>query len=102
MQFLELIQKRYSVRSYKPDTVEEHKLQQILESVRLAPTAANRQPFQFLVIHTKGREAELRRIYNKLWFVQAPLIICACAIPAQAWVRQDGKNYCDVDVTIEN
>lgn len=100
MEFSELIRKRYSVRAYKPDPVEEDKLQQILETVRLAPTASNRQPFQFIIIHTAGREAELRRIYNRNWFVQAPLVICACGIPAQNWVRSDGKNYNDVDVAI--
>jgi nitroreductase len=100
MEFSELIRKRYSVRAYKPDPVEEDKLQQILEAVRLAPTASNRQPFQFIIIHTAGREAELRRIYSRNWFVQAPLVICACGIPAQNWVRSDGKNYNDVDVAI--
>jgi nitroreductase len=100
MEFSELIRKRYSVRAYKSDPVEEDKLQQILEAVRLAPTASNRQPFQFIIIHTAGREAELRRIYNRNWFVQAPLVICACGIPAQNWVRSDGKNYNDVDVAI--
>ena len=100
MEFTELIQKRYSVRAYKPDPVEEEKLRQVLEAMRLAPTAANRQSFQFIVIHTAGREAELRRIYHRRWFVQAPLIICACAVPAGNWVRDDGKNYSDVDVAI--
>ena len=75
MNFNELIQKRYSVRSYKSDCVEEEKLQQVLEAARLAPTAANRQPFQFIVIHTKGKEAELKRIYEPDWFTQPPLII---------------------------
>lgn len=101
MEFPELIRKRYSVRAYKPDPLEDEKLQQVLEAARLAPTAANRQPFQLIVIHTRGREAELRRIYNQDWFVQAPLVICACGIPAQGWVRRrDGKNYTDVDVAI--
>lgn len=100
MEFMELAQRRYSVRSYKPDPVEERKLQQVLEAARLAPTAANRQPLQFLVIRTAGREPELNRIYSRPWFVQAPLVICACGIPAQAWVRQDGKNYSDVDAAI--
>jgi len=72
----------------------------VLEAARLAPTAANRQPFQIIVIHTVGREAELKRIYNKDWFVQAPLVICACGIPARGWRRRDGKSYCDVDVAI--
>lgn len=100
MSFLELAGKRYSVRAYKPDPVEEEKLQQVLEAARLAPTACNLQPFQFIVIHTRGREAELRRIYGSSWFVQAPVVICACGIPSESWVRRDGKNYCEVDVTI--
>jgi nitroreductase len=100
MGFSELIRARYSVRAYKPDPVEEDKLQQVLEAARLAPTAANRQPFRIIVIHTAGREAELKRVYNRGWFVQAPLVLCACGIPAENWVRMDGKNYNDVDVTI--
>jgi len=100
VEFLELVQKRYSVRAYKPDPIEEKKLEQILEAARLAPTAANKQPFQFLVLRTAGKEAELRRLYDRAWFAQAPVVICACGIPAQAWVRMDGKNYCDVDVAI--
>jgi len=100
MEFSELIRTRYSVRAYKPDPVEDEKLHQILEAARLAPTAANRQPFRILVIHTKGRQEELRRIYRRGWFVAAPIILCACGVPDENWVRMDGKNYNDVDVTI--
>jgi nitroreductase len=100
MDFFELVQKRYSVRAYKPDPVEDDKLGQVLEAARLAPTASNRQPFQIIVIHTAGREADLRRIYGRSWFAQAPLLIAICALPAQGWVRRDGKNYADVDVAI--
>jgi nitroreductase len=100
MEFSELVQKRYSVRAYRPVPVEEDRLHQVLEAARLAPSASNRQPFKIIVIRTAGRETELRRIYDKSWFVQAPLIIAACGIPAQNWIRKDGKNYNDVDVTI--
>ena len=100
MEFTELVKKRYSVRAYKSDPVEENKLHQVLEAARLAPTAANRQPFQIVVVHTAGRETELGRLYGREWFVQAPLIICACGMPAKSWVRSDGKNYNDVDVAI--
>jgi nitroreductase len=100
MGFLELAANRYSVRSYKSDAVEEDKLQQVLEAARLAPTAANRQPFQLLIIRTAGREETLKRIYGRDWFVEAPIVICACGIPEQNWVRMDGKNYNDVDVAI--
>lgn len=100
MEFLELAKKRYSCRAYKSDPVEDDKLHQVLEAARLAPTACNLQPFQLIVIHTKGREADLRRIYSSSWFTQAPIIICACGIQSQSWKRRDGKNYCEVDVTI--
>jgi nitroreductase len=100
MEFRDVIEKRYSVRAYKPDPVEDEKLQRVLDAARLAPTAANHQPFRLLVIHTKGREEELRRIYRAEWFGKAPLVICACAVPSQGWVRMDGKNYTEVDVAI--
>jgi nitroreductase len=100
VEFSELIKSRYSVRAYKPDPVEDDKLQQVLDAALLAPSAANLQPFQFIVIHPQGREVDLQRIYQRAWFTQAPVIICACAIPAQGWVRVDGKIYTDVDVAI--
>ena len=100
MEFFELIAKRYSVRAYQATPVEEDKLNQVLEAARLAPTAANYQPFRFIVIHTAGRESELRRIYPRAWFVQAPIIICACGLPSLGWVRSDGFNYTNVDVAI--
>ncbi len=100
MNFLELIQHRYSVRAYKPDPVEEEKLQQVLEAARLAPSAANRQPFHLIVLRTAGREADLRRIYHRSWFSQAPLVIAICSLPGQAWVRRDGQNYHYVDAAI--
>ena len=44
MEFNDLIKKRYSVRAYKPDPIEDEKLNFVLEAARLAPSAANRQP----------------------------------------------------------
>ncbi len=100
MDFQELINKRYSVRAYRPDPVEDAKLERVLNAARLAPTAANRQPFELIVVHTRGKEADLKRIYGRDWFVQPPLVIGICGIPAQAWTRRDGKSYVDVDVSI--
>lgn len=102
MNFAELIRQRYSVRAYKPNPVPDELLAQVLEAGRLAPTAANKQPFRIIVIHTKGREPELRRIYHRDWFTQAPLILCVCTVRAEAWKRAmyDGKSHADVDATI--
>lgn len=100
MEYLELIEKRHSVRSYKGDKVEEEKLQKVLEAARLAPTAANRQAFKVMVIDTTKHEEDLRKIYSRDWFVKAPIVLCVCSIPGKAWVRSDGKNYSDVDAAI--
>jgi nitroreductase len=91
MEYSELIAARYSVRAYCPDPVEEGKLQAVLGAARLAPTAANRQPIQLIVMHTAGREAEIGKIYHRPWFVQAPLVIAVCAISSQAWVRESDR-----------
>jgi len=100
VEFRELIRTRYSVRAYQSTPVTEEVLSQVLEAAQLAPTAANRQAFQLVVVRTSGRETELRRIYDRDWFVQAPVVICACGLPADNWVRRDAKNYNDVDVAI--
>jgi nitroreductase len=100
MDFSELIRKRYSVRAYKTTPVEDEKLQKVLDAARMAPSAANLQPFQIIAIHTAGRESELSRIYRADYFYKAPVVICACTIPSQAWTRGDNKNYGEVDVTI--
>ena len=101
MKFQELIKKRYSVRAYKPDRVEDDKLARVLEAARIAPTAANRQAFRVIVIRTEDHKSDLRRIYGRDWFVQAPLVLCVCAVPSEAWVRKaDGWNAAEVDATI--
>jgi nitroreductase len=101
MELAYLIASRYSVRAYRPVDVEPDKVEQVLEAARLAPTAANRQPVQIVVVSTEGRQDELKRIYRPDWFVQAPLVLCVCAVHGTGWTRQqDGKSYDDVDAAI--
>jgi nitroreductase len=94
------ITERYSVRGYKPDPVSDEDLAKVLEAARQAPTAANRQPFRIIVMHTQGREEELGRIYARKWLTQAPLVLAFVVIPGEAWRRMDDKPYDEVDATI--
>jgi nitroreductase len=100
MEFQELIRRRYSVREYLSAPVSEEALARILEAGRLAPTAANRQPFRIVVLGTAGRREALGRVYARPWFPQAPLVICVCGVPEEAWVRRDGRSHLDVDAAI--
>ena len=101
MEFEKLIQARYSVRAYKRDPIPDQVLAKVLEAARLAPTAANRQPFRILVVHTEGREEELKSIYGRDWFVQPPLVIALCGLSDRCWVRADGKSFRDIDAAID-
>ena len=78
---------------YGPEPIEAEKLEAVLEAGRLAPTACDNQPFRIVVIETRGREAELKKVYDKAWFAAAPLVLLVCALPSEAWSRKDGKNY---------
>ena len=100
MNFYEVIKKRCSVRSYKPNPVEEEKLNRILEAARMAPSAANRQPICFVIIKDEKTKQQLKRVYDEKWFYTAPIIICVCSIPEKAWIRNDGRNYADIDAAI--
>jgi len=100
MEFYEVINKRRSIRAYKKDPVEDSKLSRILNAARIAPTAANRQPYSLVVVKDEDTKLKLKDAYSQEWFYTAPVIVCACALPDDAWKRNDGKGYVDVDVAI--
>ena len=100
MDLYETIKTRRSIRAYKKDPVEDDKLDRIIDAARLAPTAANKQPFSLIVIKNEQVKHKLKDAYSQEWFYTAPVIICACALPDTAWKRNDGRRYVDVDVAI--
>ncbi len=48
--FLDLANKRYSVRNYKSDPVRQEKTRRCIEAARLAPSACNSQPWKFIIV----------------------------------------------------
>jgi nitroreductase len=100
MKVFDAIKNRRSIRSYNEKPIEKQKLMKVLEAVRLSPSAGNRQPWRFIVITDPKVKERLRESYNRDWFISAPVIIVACALPEEAWVRSDGEEYWKVDVAI--
>lgn len=100
MDFYDVIKTRLSVRGYSQKPVEEDKLARVLEAARIAPSAANRQPWQYVVVRDAETKARLRPAYDREWFYTAPVIIAAIGDPSVAWVREDRRSYLDVDVAI--
>ena len=100
MDFFKTIENRYSVRAYKDKKVEKAKIDKILHAANVAPTATNAQPFKIFIAKTKENEDAFRKVYDRDWCLEAPLVLCIASIPEKAWKRQDGKNYHEVDATI--
>ena len=99
-EYYNLVRKRKSVRDFSRKKIEDDKLKRILESLRLAPSATNSQPWFFYVIKDELRE-KFNDVFFKECFYPAPVVIAGCALEDQAWVRKTDKmNYAWVDVTI--
>jgi nitroreductase len=72
----------------------------ILEAGRIAPSAANLQPWHFIVIREKENLRKIHPIYYRDWFMEAPCVIVICGDHNQSWKRKDGKDHCDIDIAI--
>jgi len=100
MDFLELVKNRYSCRAYQPRNVEKEKLSYILECVRFAPSAVNKQPWKFHVITDSDQKSKLQQCYHRDWFSTAPMYIIASLLHDEEWVRADGKHHGNIDIAI--
>jgi len=102
MDLLELIKNRVSVRDYDPNkNIETESLYKIAEAGRLAPSAANRQPWKFLFVSSVEMLEKIRPCYHRQWFKNAPHILVIVGDKDQAWVRQaDNYNALETDLTI--
>ena len=102
MNFLELVKNRYSCRAYKSLSVEREKLDYILECVRLAPSAVNKQPWRFHIVSKEEDKALLQQCYNRDWFKTAPMYVIASILHDEEWVRSDGATcwVCNFDAAL--
>ena len=98
--FLNLAAVRYSCRSYKSDPIPEDVVTLLLETVRLAPSAVNYQPYRFYVVSSQVGLEAMRACYPRPWFKDFPLCIVACGVHSEGWHRSDGKDHTDIDVAI--
>jgi nitroreductase len=100
MDVMEAIRLRRSIRSYADRPVEEEKLNRVLEAGRLAPSAANRQEWRYVVVREKGtREKLMKAAKNQTFVAEAPVVIAACA-ETDDHVMSCGQLCYPIDVAI--
>ena len=108
MNFTEIAQARYSCRSYdSARPVEAEKLQAILETARLAPSACNGQPYHFTVCHgetAKTVAAATQGMGMNKFASQAPVCIVISEKPyvksAALGAKVKGNDYRSIDIGI--
>lgn len=84
--FIDLVKKRRSVRSYKPDPVPRELIEKCLEAVRHAPTACNTQSWKFIVVEGELKERLVAESLGGLvvpnrFATGAPVIVVIAADP---------------------
>lgn len=91
---LSLLRSRRSVRAYKPDPLPKEKIQSILEAGCLAPSAHNRQPWNFIVI--TNRDTINRLSFSAQKYLKKDTIFygAACVILV---VVEKGNEYAPID-----
>lgn len=100
MEFYEVLNRRRSIRAYKPDAAPEEALKRIAEAVRLAPTACNRQPFKLLMVRDKAKRAVICENSTFGFLASAPVIAVMLTNEAESWKRLEGDPAADIDASI--
>ena len=98
---LALSQERFSARKFTSEAVSQEDLDYIMECVRLAPSAVNRQPWHWLIVRSDEAKQKLQQCYDREWFKTAPMYIVGMRNVNENWVRRyDEKPHGDIDVAI--
>jgi nitroreductase len=81
MDVSEVIQKRATIRKWKPAPVEKEKILKVLEAGRRAPSWGNVQPWRFVVIQDNAKIEELAKSAGgQPQIMSAPVMIVCCGL----------------------
>ena len=92
MELDEAIKNRRSIRKYKPDSVPDELVDQIIDAGQWAPSGKGRQLVEFIVVREKAAREKLSKIFPRGPFLtQAPVnIVVICDRFKTRWAIQDG------------
>lgn len=79
MEFSEVIAKRRSVRHFNTKLeVTDEDIRALLEAAVVAPSAANIQPWRFVVVRSAEARQRLSEAIKQRWATSAPVVIVVC------------------------
>ena len=89
MEFYEVVEKRQSVRVYKEDPIDDTVLNRVLEAFRAAPSWANVQPWELILVTDPEIKKQLQQSISEGnpafgALVDAPVLVCAVGITGKS------------------
>ena len=99
MDFSQICKERYSTRIFSNKKADEKAIGHILEMIKLAPTALNRQPYKILVADSDDAIKKLEN--SKAVLYNAKTVLIVCSDRANAWAnRYSGETDVLIDIGI--
>ena len=98
-EFDQVLNERFSCRSFLPERIKTEELNYILESGKLAPTAKNKQPERIIVVENEALLEKLKEATPCTFDSKTVLIVCYDK--NECWIRStDSKYHGEIDATI--
>jgi len=91
--FMDLVTQRRSIRKYEPREIPEAKLAALLEAVRWAPSWANTQCWEIVVVRDSGQKQRLRDTLPPKGNPAAGAVVAAPAVLAICGRKQQSGYY---------
>ena len=92
METIETILARRSVRKYRHEPIPDADLKQIMEAGHQSPSAANRQPWHFVLVTDPEQKERVAQACNgQMWLADAACILVGVGLPSvsEKWYRVD-------------
>jgi nitroreductase len=102
--FFDVVERRRSVRAFRPADIDAATLERVLETADRAPSAGDLQAYEIVIVREPERKAALAQAaYEQSFVASAPVVLVFCANPGRSsprYGRRGGELYCVQDATI--
>jgi nitroreductase len=94
MEVFDAIRTRRSVRGYSSTPVPKEKLDRVIESGRVAPSAMNLQPWHFIIVEDADKREKMSKAKYAKFLKESPVVIVGCGD------RKASPKWFAIDTTI--
>jgi len=108
MRIPEVIKRRRSIRAFSDRNLSDDEVKLLVEAACRAPSAGNRQPWEFVVVRDEENRRRLAEAaYGQSFIAEAPVVFVVCADPnrsASRYGRRGVELYClqDTAAAVQN